>query len=80
VQITHHPHKHKCAIEQTLAAFLKSVGAEIDDCSGDVFVYILAKDSPAADLTVRQTVRVTGKDILLISLTDLAHELTEALR
>jgi hypothetical protein len=80
VQITHHSHKHKCAIEQVLAAFLRSEGVEVDTYAGDVSVYILAKDSPAADLTGRQVVRVRAKDILLISLTGLAEQLAEVTR
>jgi hypothetical protein len=74
-QITRHPHKRKCAIEQELAAFFRSEGSEIETYSGDVSIYVIVKDSPAADVAGRKVVRVRAKDILLISLSELAHEL-----
>jgi hypothetical protein len=72
VLLTHHPHKRKLAIEQTLVAFLRSEGVEVDADNGDISIRALAKDAP--------DVRVRVQDILSISLNDLAHELTEALR
>ena len=72
MHIAHHPHKHKCAIEQTLVAFLRSEGVEVDADNGDISIRALAKDAP--------DVRVRVQDILSISLSDLARELTEALR
>jgi hypothetical protein len=72
VHIARHPHKYQCAIEQALIAFLKSEGVEVDAYDGDLSIRALAKDAP--------DVRVRVSDVLSISLNDLAHELTEALR
>jgi hypothetical protein len=72
VQIARHSHKYKCAVEQALVAFLRSEGVEVDEYDGDVSIRALAKDAP--------DVRVRVQDILSISLSDLARELTEALR
>jgi hypothetical protein len=72
VHIPRHPHKHQCAIEQTLVAFLRSEGVEVDAYDGDLSIRALAKDAP--------DVRVRVSDVLSVSLNDLAHELTEALR
>jgi hypothetical protein len=75
MQISCHPHKLKCAIEQALAEFFRSEGGALDAFYGDVSLIIIAKDSSAADLMGRKFVRVKAEDVLLISLTDLAHEL-----
>jgi hypothetical protein len=72
VHIPRHPHKHQCAIERALVAFLRSEGVEVDEYEGGISIRALAKDAP--------DVRVRVRDILSISLTDLAHELTEAVR
>jgi hypothetical protein len=92
-QITRHSRKRKSSppaviygrspwrkIEQELAAFFKSEGTEIETGDGNVYFHVVAKDSPAADLTKRQVVRVRAKDILLISLTELAQLLAEVVR
>jgi hypothetical protein len=71
VYIPHHPHKRKLAIEQALIEFLRSEGVEVDAYDGDTSIRALAKDAP--------DVRVRARDILSVSLTELAHELTEAL-
>ena len=80
MQITRHSHKHKCAIEQALAAFFRGEGGALDAFCGDVSLIIIAKDSSATDLMGRKFVRVRAEDVLLISLTDLAHELAEVVR
>jgi hypothetical protein len=72
VQIRYHPHKHKCAIEQALVRFLRSEGVEVDAYDGDISIRALAKDAP--------DVRVRVRDILSISLNDLADELAGVVR
>jgi hypothetical protein len=72
VHIPRHSHKHQCAVEQALVRFLRAEGVEVDADCGDISIRALAKDAP--------DVRVRAQDILSISLNDLAHELTEALR
>ena len=72
MHISRHFHKYQCAIEQALIAFLRSEGVEVGAYDGDISIRALAKDAP--------DVRVRVQDILSISLSDLARELTEALR
>jgi hypothetical protein len=67
-----HPHKRKLALERELAAFFRSEGSEVETYSGEVSIIVIAKDSLAADLAGRRVVQVRAKDIISISLTELA--------
>jgi hypothetical protein len=66
-------------IEEHLARFFKSVGAQIEARNGDVYLYVAAENSPATGLDETETAPVAAQDVPLISLSELAQALAQEL-